>query len=942
MANRHRAWLRSLLWLVLAGNTLLGAEQAPAAVPANLAITYEKFTLPNGLDVILHEDHRLPLVAVNVWYHVGPANETAGRTGFAHLFEHMMFEGSRHIGSKAHFKYLERAGANDINGTTDFDRTNYFETLPSNQLALALWLESDRMGYLLDGLDAEKLTNQRDVVRNERRQSTEGTPYGLVEEAIFHALFAKSHPYYADVIGSHADIEAARLEDVRQFSREYYTPTNASLVIAGDIEPAATRRLVEKYFGTIPAGPKPAPAAVMTPPIAGERRLVVSDQIELPRIYMAWIMDPIYQPGDAESDLIAQILGGGRSSRLYKRLVHDLQVAQDATVQNLNLQLGSVFILQVTAKRGVPLPRLEAAIDQELARFRRTGPSAAELERARNLIETRALTQLERLGGFGGVADQLNRYNQFLHDPGYLAKDLGRYDAATAAGVRDVARAKLQAAARAVVYGVPGKKRIDDPPRAGGMATASASDNSGRMADESWRSTQPAAGPSPSILLPTPSRFTLDNGLTVIVAEQHQLPIIAASVVTLGGTGANPANHPGLAAFTAAMLQEGTHRRTAAQLADDAAQLGSSLRTEAGRDTTVAALTMLRSNSETALALLADVVQQPRLDAKDVERVRRLRDGELAQAKSDPSQVARAVLLGALYGPQHPYGFPDAGTRRSNARLAPVDLEHFWRDRYKPALSALVLAGDVTVDEAKGLANRHFGAWHGSAEAVPAKSASAVPFVPGQRILLVDRPDAPQSDVLIGLPGVTRSSPDYVPLEILNNVMGGLFSSRLNMNLREEHGYTYGAFSAFRESRATGYFFCGAAIRSDVTAPGMHEMLDELTRIHTVPPSDDELKLAQGAFAQSLAGLFETSELTSKTAADLFVYDLPPDYYAKLPAQAYAVTAAQVPALADRYLDPAAQKVVVVGDGKKVEAAIAKLGAGKVERVDDDGLRVAY
>ena len=918
------------------------AETSPAA-RSGVELKYTKYTLKNGLEVILHEDHRLPLVAVNIWYHVGPANETAGRTGFAHLFEHMMFEGSKHIGSKAHFRYLERAGASDINGTTDFDRTNYFETLPSNQLELALWLESDRMGYLLDGLDAEKLTNQRDVVRNERRQSVEGAPYGLVEEEMCHQLVPKSHPYYACVIGSHADIEAARLDDVREFSRQYYTPANASLAIAGDIDPARTRELVEHYFGSIPAGPRVAVPSVATPAITSERRAVVTDQIELSRIYMAWITAPIYQPGDAEADLIAQVLGGGRSGRLYKRLVQELQLAQDVKVENQNLQFGSALQLRVTAKPGVALERLEHEIDAELDRLRRDGPTAAELVRARNQIETRMLTRLELLGGFGGVADQLNRYNQFLHDPGYLARDLARYDAATVATVRQVAASKLQREARVVIYGVPGKKQLDDPPRAAATVAATPAPSreamAGRMADEPWRAAAPASGPAPSIRLPTPARFALENGLTVFVVEQHGLPVVAASVVALAGTGANPVERPGLSAFTAAMLQEGTHTRTAAQVADDAAQAGSELATRSERDAAVATLTVLKANAGSALGLLADVVEHPRFDRGDVERVRRLRDGELQQSRSTPYEVSRQVLLGAIYGPQHAYGFPDLGTRAANGTITVGEINSFWQTHYRPATTALVLAGDVTADEARALASKYFGGWQVQGTPTPA-GAKPVAFEPAVRILLLDRPDAPQSVVRAGMPGVERATKDYVPLEVMNNVLGGLFSSRLNMNLREEHGYTYGAYSAFRDARAPGYFTCSSAIRTDATAPAIKEMLSELGRIHTVPPTADELKLAQAAFAQSLAGLFETSEVSSKTVADLFVYDLPTGYYATLPAQAYEVTAAQVTALADRYLDRASLKVVVVGDRKKVESGIRALGAGSVEVIADEDSRV--
>ncbi len=923
-------------WLLALAILAAGSGPATAASVGAVELKYEKFKLANGLDVILHQDHRLPLVAVNVWYHVGPANETAGRTGFAHLFEHMMFEGSKHVGSKAHFRFLEAAGASDANGTTDFDRTNYFETLPSNQLELALWLESDRMGYLLEGLDSVRLENQRDVVRNERRQSIEGAPYGLAEEEIFHQLFPVGHPYHADVMGSHEDIEAARIDDVRTFSREYYTPSNASLVIAGDIEFATARRLVEKYFGTIPAGRAvPSPAA-LTPPITTERRVVVADQVELPRVYMAWIMDPIFQPGDAESDVIAQVLGGGRSGRLYKALVHERQVALDVTVQTQNLRLGSVLMLEATAKPGVDAARLEAAIDEQLDRFRTEGPSAGELERARNVIETKMLGQLERLGGFGGVADQLNLYNQFLNDPGFLARDLGRYDAATPATVKRTAQARLQRSARVVVYCVPGEKVLHDVPRAASVAATTAG---GSMPEEPWRAAVPPPGAVPGISLPVAAQFKLDNGLTVLVVEQHQLPVVAASVVTFAGTSANPVDRPGLAAFTAEMLQEGTLRRSAAQLADDAAQAGANLGTQSGRDRAIATLTVLKPNLRPALELLADVVGHPRFDAKDVERVRSLRDGELQQATRDPREASRVVLLHALYGGGQRYGYPDAGTRAGNRRVSVLDLKRLWRQHYLPATTALVLAGDVTPAEARSLAATAFGEWRSVAN----KGAEPPPvhFEPGARMLLLDRPGSPQSMIRLGLPGVARSTPDYAALEVMNNVFGGLFSSRLNMNLREEHGYTYGAGSAFRFGREAGYFTASSGIRTDVSAPGLEAFLKELDAMRTVPPTEAELKGAQASFAQSLAGLFETPEQTSQTVADLFVYGLPADTYAGLPAQVYAVTGERVTALAGRYLDPASLKIVIVGDRAKIEQSIRALGPRRLELVGDDGGPVA-
>ena len=469
-------------------------------------LTYEKYTLKNGLDVILREDHRLPMVAVNLWYHVGPANERPGLTGFAHLFEHMMFQGSKHVGAENHFRQLEAAGASDINGTTDFDRTNYFETLPSNQLELALWLESDRMGYLLDTLDDAMIENQRDVVRNERRQSVENAPYGLVEEELFHQLFPKDHPYYASVIGSHADIEAARLNDVQEFFKLYYSPNNASLAIVGDIDKSETKALVEKYFGPIPSGSPVPKVNVKTPPIRKERRVTVTDQVELPRVYMAWITNPIFKPGDAETDLLAQILGGGKSSRLYKRLVYDKRIAQDVIAHQHSLSLGSVFYIQATAKPGISPEELEQEIDKELEAIRTEGVTDAELERARNTIESALIRGLETLGGFGGVADRLNQYNHFLGDPGYLARDLRRYARATHR--RPAENSPLQAEAE-IARGGLRRSRRESPAGCSAeraLAQKSAAEKTAAAApDGDWRNRQPDAGPPSVLKLPVPN-----------------------------------------------------------------------------------------------------------------------------------------------------------------------------------------------------------------------------------------------------------------------------------------------------------------------------------------------------------------------------------------------------------------------------------------------------
>jgi zinc protease len=846
-----------------------------------------------------------------------------------------MFEGSQHVGPKQHFHYLEASGASDINGTTDFDRTNYFETLPSNQLELALWLESDRMGYLLGKLDAERLANQRDVVRNERRQTTENTPYGLVEEELYHQLFPKDHPYYPDVIGSHHDIEAARIDDIRAFFKQYYTPNNASLTIVGDIDPAQAKPWVEKYFGSIPSGPPVPKITVVTPPITAEKRATVTDQVELPRVYMGWIMPSFYQPGDAESDLLAQILGGGKSSRLYKSLVYEKQIAQDVQVQDSNLLLGSVFELQATAKPGVKPEDLEKAINEELEKLRAQGPTQAELDRARNLIETHIIGGLERLGGFGGLADRLNQYNQYLHDPGYLPKDLERYDRATTADVKRVADEKLKSSARVVVYGIPGDRVVDDPPRAQEAANQVASkDLAGTMPDEPWRANPPPAGPPSKLTLPAPASFQLPNGLTVLLVEQHQLPLVTAHLVVLNGSDANPVDKPGLSSFTAQMLPEGTERRSSTQVADDAAQIGASVRAQSTSDDSLIAIRTLKPNADAAFDLLSDVTLHPKLESAEIERVRKIREGDILQIQDDPGQLVIGVLLKTVYGPGHPYGYREEGTIAANRLINRDDLVKMWQRGYAPGNSALVLTGDLTPLEARQLAEKYFGDWKGAASR---HEPPVVAVKTSRSISIVDKPGAPQTFLIVGNLGVPRSTPDYVPLEVMNNILGGLFSSRINVNLREDHGYTYGGFSFFMYRRGPGVFAAGGGIRTDATAPAVQELFKELDRIRTAPPTGEELSLSKGAFSHSLAGLFESSEQTANTIGDMFTYELPPDYYQKLPDRIDAVTPADVQRMGQKYIHPETSVVIGAGDRAKIEDSLKKLSLGPVEVRDYEG-----
>jgi len=939
MRNKAYVGLLLVLLVAVAGLAVSSAQNRTASAPSAASgiprLTFEKYTLPNGLDVILSQDHRIPMVAVNLWYHVGPANEEPGRTGFAHLFEHMMFQSSKHVPEDAHFKLLEAAGASDINGTTDYDRTNYFETIPANQLELALWLESDRMGYLIDKVDQPSLSNQQDVVRNERRQSVENQPYGLAEETLVQTLFPPKHPYYGNVIGSHEDIQAAKLDDVRRFFRQYYAPNNASLAIVGDFEPAQAKALVQKYFGTLKRGSAVPPIKAATPKITSERRKTVTARVELPRVYMAWITSPILKPGDADADIAANILGGGRSSRLYKKLVYEKQIAQTVSATQQSLILGSVFQIEATARPGHTVDELEKAIDEELAAFRSKPAEPSEIERSRNRIETSIIGGLEVLGGFGGVADRLNSYNHYLGTPDYLEKDVQRYRAVTPASVQAFAKDQLAQTSRVVLHVTPGQPapvaQVATPPAPQGAA-ASAPETIN--ADEAWRNEPPKPGPSKPLQLATPVSATLSNGLTLILSERRGLPIVAANLVLKTGSDANPLDKPGLANFVAAMLDEGTATRNALQIADQVAQLGASLTTGSSMDATTASVRSLTKNFGPTLDILADVVLHPSFPAEEIDRQRASRLAGLVQQRDNPAQVAALVLASALYGTKHPYGYAEVGTEASVKAVTRGDMDGFWKQNFVPNNAALVVAGDISLPELRALAEKSFGSW---ARGTPAQPNLGAPSTTAARIVIVDKAGSPQTQVRVAGIGAARSSPDFRPMQVMNIALGGLFSSRINMNLREAHGYTYGASSGFSFRRAAGPFQVASGIRTDVTAPAVDEIFKELRGMVERPLTEDELTKAKDAMANSLPGAFESSANAVGNFSNVFIYDLGLDYYTKYAAQVNAVTRDQTLTMAKKYLDPSKMVVIAVGDRAKIEAELKKLNLGAIEVRDTEG-----
>jgi zinc protease len=923
----------------LAAALILSAGlSAPAQSAHKLPeIKYEKFTLPNGLTVITHEDHRLPLVAVDLWYHVGPLNERPGRTGFAHLFEHMMFEGSEHVGEKAHIKYVESAGASDVNGTTSFDRTNYFETMPSNQLELALWLESDRMGFLMEGLDREKLTNQRDVVRNERRQG-EGQPYYVAREQVYHLLFPKDHPYYGDVIGSHADVESARIADVRDFHQQYYTPNNASIAIAGDFDPAKLKELLTKYFGPIPQGPAVEPVTATTPPITSQRRSTVTDTVRLSQLTVAWLTPPAFTQDAYNTSAAIFALGTAKASRLAQELVYKTQTAQSVNCFSQALKLTGVTQCSITAKPGVKLEDLEASFWKEVDKLRDEGPTTEEVESAKALTLAAKISGLQRLGGFGGIADTLDQYNQYTGDPGFLPKDVAMTQAITAAGAKAAAQKYLSKDSAVVVYCVPGKKVLDDVPRSPADTDADVKIVNPYSADfetaQQWRKDKPAAGTAPTVHLPVPAEFSLDNGLKVLLVEQHTLPVLTAELVSRAGSVNTQAAQSGLATLTAEIMSDGTQSRSLEKLAQDQERIGARIMSTAAMDDSSITMNILTDHADQGMELLADVAQHPAFRAEDLERRRKQRLVRITQESDNVQSMALRVGPRLLFGDQ-PFGLSPNGTTESVTALTPTDISGFYSAHYGPADSVLVFAGDITRIQAEKLARQYFGKWTGQAAADTAIPPAPAP--PSTHLVIIDKPGAPQTMLVAFGFGVPASSPDADTLDVINYTLGGSFGSRINMNLREVHGYTYGAFSDFTNYRDSGEFYSGSLVRTDVTGPAAKELMSEIRNFPDKPSTPEELAAAKEASIRSLPGQFETTAAIAGAIQQIFVLNRPLDYYSKLPARYEAITPDDIARVARQYIHPDQLIVVAAGDRAKIEPGLKDAGIGPIEVRDLQG-----
>jgi zinc protease len=880
-------------------------------------IACEKFTMPNGLEVILHVDRKLPIIHVNSRYHVGSKNERQGRTGFAHLFEHMMFEGSKNADAK-YYTYIEKAGAGDCNGTTDPDYTTYFESVPSGSLEYVLWLESDRLATLTDVLTKAKLDNVRDIVKNERRQTIENEPYGRWSMLMDQNIFPFGHPYAHDVMGSHEDLTAASVEDVEEFFTTYYTPNNLSLAITGDFDVAEAKRLVEKYYGPILPGPALDRPKEWIPKLDGEKVVEVNDHVPQKCTYFGWISPAFFATGDAELGLASQILADGPFSRLNKALVYNRQICADVFSYQHSMEIAGKFLVGATARPGASIAQIEEIVTDEIARLAKDGPSQSELDQAKTRWEIQYVAVLE---GIGDKADLLNHYNSSLGRPDKFVADVQRYRGATAEDVRKAVENWLRTRCRVLVRFHPEtSKRV---------TTA-----------EIDRSKQPEIGADRPFQAPQVKSAKLDNGMEVMVVERSDLPMVVMTLVTRAGSVNDPKGKEGLASLEVETLHRGTKTKNALEIEDALRDLGTGIRGSANLEDSRLTLMVLRRNLARALAIMADVALNPSFPPDEVERVKKSSLDRLAQDENDPNAIGARVSQMLAFGASHPYGHPTSGFPATVEKLTPEDLAGFHNTYWKPGGSALILVGDVSLSDAFELAKHSFGSWMGgapSAVTIPAHD----PVGPG-KVFMVNRPDAAQTIVTMILPGPARGAPDIYTLSLANQVWGGTAGARLATNLREEKGYSYGVFASLISSGKYGMWIASGSVQTSKTKESVVEFEKELKLIAgDKPVSNTELTNAKRERVRAYPQKFGAMESVARQITDLWVVGLPMSELQRVPDELQKATLDSVNAAARKYAQPSAATLLLVGDLLKVESGVRELNLGEVVILDTEGKPVA-
>ena len=904
--------MKHLITAALAAVVSIGGL-AQAQTP-DIDIPYESFELENGLTVVVHEDRKAPIVAVSIWYGVGSSDEPAGSTGFAHLFEHLMFNGSENYNDD-YFGPFEQVGATGMNGTTWFDRTNYFQTVPTPALEMALWMESDRMTHLLGAIDQERLDEQRGVVQNEKRQG-DNQPYGMVEYSQLRALFPEGHPYAHSTIGSMEDLDAASLEDVQDWFRQYYGASNAVLVLAGDIDAEEARPLVERYFGDAPVGPPVTRMDQWIPERDRNTTETMYDDVPQARLYRTWVVPGRITEERAQLELFATVLGGGRTSRLYRDFVFDRRVATRAVAYVEEHQLASQFHIEVTLNPGEDPAEASARIDEIVAELLEEGPTEDELEAARTRTNAAMVRGLEEIGGFGGKAVTLAQGQLYANDPGFWRTYLDRINTAEADAITATANEWL----------TTGSHEITVLPFGDYQSVETDAD----------RSALPVVAETPELVWPAVETAELSNGVDVVFVRRDAVPVVEMQLVFDAGYAADAVEggQVGLNSFTMNMLDEGAGRMDALEIAAEAERLGANLSTGSGLDQSTVTLSALRSNLRPSLDLMATVVTDPTFADEDIERIREQTLNGIQQEMANPIAIALRMLPPEMYGEGHAYSVPftGSGTPEAVEGFTRDDLVAHQRDWLRPDNATMFVVGDTTLDEIVPMLERAFRRWDAPSTPLPQKNLARVDNADSARIILVDRPNSPQSLILAGLIGPEGTVENPEVYAAMNDAIGGSFSARVNMNLREDKGWSYGAQTLLWGARGQRPWIVYAPVQTDRTADSLAELQREFTEFtSTNPATPEELERSINNNTRSLPGQFETAAAVRGSLVNSHNLGRDWDFPATLTDRYRSLDLDEVREAGQEVVHPNELVWLIVGDVAQIEDSIRELDLGEIE-----------
>jgi zinc protease len=909
-----------------------------------LVIPYEKYMLPNGLTVIVHEDHSDPIVHVDVTYHVGSAREEVGKSGFAHFFEHMMFQGSDNVADEQHFKIVSQSGGT-LNGTTNRDRTNYFETVPSNQLETALWLEADRMGFLLDAVTQKKFEVQRETVKNERGQNYDNRPYGLVYEKTSAALYPYGHPYSWTTIGYIEDLNRVDVNDLKNFFLRWYGPNNATLTVGGDVTPAQVLKLAEKYFGSIPKGPEVKNMKLPAPVLTQDRYVSYEDNVRFPMLQMTFPTVPNYHQDEVALDILAEIIGGGKTSILYQNLTK-AQKAVQASAGHPASELSGEFTMTVLPLPGHSLADMEKELRNALAEFEKRGVTDEDLERFKSSYEAGIMNSLSSVSG---KTSTLAAYQTFTGNPNYLTEQLKAHRAVTK---EDVMRAynKYLKGKKAVLLSVVPKGKPEMVAKADNFTVdksgykAPADQYSGlkyvKAKDTFDRSKIPAAGANPTITVPPFWKQNLSNGIKVIGAKNDEVPTVTLLFTLQGGhkLEAHDPSKAGIASMVASLLNEDSEKFTAEEISSKMEKLGASISFGSGAESMTVSVQAPMKNLDATLALLEERMLHPRFSQDDFDRLKKQRLEAIKNQSTQPTVIANNVYNKMLYGEGHIQAIPVIGTIQTVESITLDDVKKFYQNYFSPSVTNLVVVGDV--DQNQIMPKLAFlNKWAAKPVTMPADKAPA--GIDKTKIFIVDKEKAAQSEIRIGYMAMPYDATgEYYKASLMNYVLGGAFNSRINLNLREDKGYTYGAGSYFSGTETSGPYTAYAGVRSNVSDSAVVEFMKEIKRFREEGITDEELAFMKAAIGQSDARKYETSFQKASFLNNMLRYNLDADYVAKQNQILQTITKEEINALAKKYLPVEKMNIMLVGDKASIKPGLEKLGYEVVE-LDPEGVVVA-